>query len=324
MVWNPFVLQTLRDRDGSKRMFDSKDIPEEIIDMVVVGKDALGKPGADKCVEAVLKAFYEVNKQLDAADTREATLKALGEKFSSLGAEDMEIVVQETKMYATPDAGVGLFEKEEFQGTTMPAVVEFCVTHDIVSEKPTVGFGDATTGILSAMIRQPIRRTTRVALFAVAVAALVGGYAWMSHRAHVANPKNKTLPNLSQFVEGWQRMINHEGGIEFFEALLLPPISFFAKIPPTAMLAVYFVFFGVTGVQIFVALIAFGIFPTLAQSIAQAAQQDVDEHTINKSYTLGASHFEVVWEVVLRQILPRIIENARLSVGPAMVFLIAA
>ncbi|QDV75855.1 hypothetical protein [Botrimarina mediterranea] len=143
MVWNPFVLQTLRDRDGSKRMFDSKDIPEEIIDMVVVGKDALGKPGADKCVEAVLKAFYEVNKQLDAADTREATLKALGEKFSSLGAEDMEIVVQETKMYATPDAGVGLFEKEEFQGTTMPAVVEFCVTHDIVSEKPTVGFGDA-------------------------------------------------------------------------------------------------------------------------------------------------------------------------------------
>lgn len=208
------------------------------------------------------------------------------------------------------------------------------------------------------MIRQPIRRTTRVALFAVAVAALVGGYAWMSHRAHVANPKNKTLPNLSQFVEGWQRMINHEGGIEFFEdvrasawrlalgvgggvllafvvglamgcfpaveALLLPPISFFAKIPPTAMLAVYFVFFGVTGVQIFVALIAFGIFPTLAQSIAQAAQQDVDEHTINKSYTLGASSFEVVWEVVLRQILPRIIENARLSVGPAMVFLIAA
>jgi NitT/TauT family transport system permease protein len=202
--------------------------------------------------------------------------------------------------------------------------------------------------MIHAMIRQPIRRTTRFALFAVAVAALVGGYAWMSHRAHVANPKNKTLPNLSQFVEGWQRMINHEGGIEFFEdvrasawrlafvvglamgcfpaveALLLPPISFFAKIPPTAMLAVYFVFFGVTGVQIFVALIAFGIFPTLAQSIAQAAQQDVDEHTINKSYTLGASSFEVVWEVVLRQILPRIIENARLSVGPAMVFLIAA
>lgn len=143
MVWNPYVLQTLRDTDGSKRLFDSKDIPEEIIDMVVVGKDALAKPGADKCVQAVLKAFYEVNKQLDAADTREATLKALGEKFSSLGVEDMEVVVQETKMYTTPDAGVGLFEQDDFQIKTMPAVVEFCLTHDIVSEKPTVGFGDA-------------------------------------------------------------------------------------------------------------------------------------------------------------------------------------
>ena len=143
MVWNPFVLQTLRDRDGSKRLFDSKDIPEEIIDMVVVGKDALAKPGADKCLQAVLKAFYQVNEMLQASDTREATLKALGEKFSSLGVEDMEVVVEETKIYATADAGVGLFEKDEFQNKTTPAVVEFCVTHDIVSEKPTVGFGDA-------------------------------------------------------------------------------------------------------------------------------------------------------------------------------------
>ncbi len=143
MVWNPFVLQTLRDRDGSKRLFDSRDIPEEIIDMVVVGKDALAKPGADKCVRAVLTAFYRVNEMLEASDTREATLKALGEKFSSLGVEDMEVVVEETKMYATPEAGAGLFEQDDFQIKTMPAVVEFCLTHDIVSEKPTVGFGDA-------------------------------------------------------------------------------------------------------------------------------------------------------------------------------------
>ncbi|TWT94813.1 putative aliphatic sulfonates transport permease protein SsuC [Botrimarina colliarenosi] len=208
------------------------------------------------------------------------------------------------------------------------------------------------------MIRQPISDTSRFALFALSVVVIVAGYAWMSHRAHVQNPKNKTLPNLSQFVEGWQRMATGKGGIDFVgdvrasasrlalgvgsgvllafvvglamgcfpavEALLLPPISFFAKIPPTAMLAVYFVFFGVTSIQIFVALIGFGIFPTLAQAIAQAAQKDVDSHTVSKSYTLGASSFEVVWEVVLRQILPRIIENARLQIGPAMVFLIAA
>ncbi len=208
------------------------------------------------------------------------------------------------------------------------------------------------------MIRHSISLRSRVLLGVASFVALLVGYAWLSHRAHIENPRNKTLPNFSQFQEGWSRVWDSEGGLDFWadvrasasrlavgvgagvliafvvglamgclpavEAVLMPPISFFAKIPPTAMLAVYFVFFGVTGIQIFVALIAFGIFPTLAQSIAQAAQKDVDENTIFKSYTLGASHFEVVWEVILPQILPRIIENARLQIGPAMVFLIAA
>lgn len=145
MVWNPFVLQTLRDVEGSTRLLDSRDLPEEIIDMVVVGKDALGKPGGDLFAKAVLKAFYAVNERLEASDTRDATLTKLGEKFSSLGVEDMEVVVQETLMYKTPAEGVALFEKEAFQQTTTPAVVEFCLTHDILAEEPTLGFGDAAT-----------------------------------------------------------------------------------------------------------------------------------------------------------------------------------
>ncbi len=107
------------------------------------------------------------------------------------------------------------------------------------------------------------------------------------------------------------------------EALCAPPLSFFAKIPPTAMLAVYFVLFG-TELRLYVAMIALGIFPILAQAIYQAAKKDVTEHAIDKAYTLGASHFEVVWNVMFRQVLPRIIESIRLQIGPAMIFLIAA
>ncbi len=107
------------------------------------------------------------------------------------------------------------------------------------------------------------------------------------------------------------------------EAFFLPPLSIFAKIPPTAMLAVYLVIFGI-GMEMFVAMVALGIFPTLAQSIYQAAKKDVTDHAVYKAYTLGASQLEVIWNVVLQQILPRIIENIRLQVGPAMVFLIAA
>lgn len=107
------------------------------------------------------------------------------------------------------------------------------------------------------------------------------------------------------------------------EAFFGPPLSFFAKIPPTAMLAVYYVIFGIK-FEFYVAMIALGIFPTLAQSIYQAAKKDVTDHAIYKAYTLGASQLEVIWNVILPQILPRVIENVRLQIGPAMIFLIAA
>ena len=89
------------------------------------------------------------------------------------------------------------------------------------------------------------------------------------------------------------------------------------------MLAVYFVLVG-TELKMYVAMISLGIFPTLAQSVYQAAKKDVSDHAIYKAYTLGASHAETIWNVVFRQTLPRIIENVRLQIGPAMVFLLAA
>ena len=85
----------------------------------------------------------------------------------------------------------------------------------------------------------------------------------------------------------------------------------------------YFVIFG-TQFQLYIAMIALGIFPTLAQSIYQAAKNDVSDHAIYKAYTLGASQMEVIWNVIVPQILPRIVENVRLQIGPAMIFLIAA
>lgn len=140
MVWNPFVLQTLRDKTDSKRLFDSAEIPEEIIDMVVVGKDVLEKPKGEEFVCAVIDTFYRVNKLLADPDEGDETLVALGAKFSSLGLEDMKQVVKETQFYKTPDEALSLFEAETFQTQTMPTVVDFCVSHAIVDEKPTVGF----------------------------------------------------------------------------------------------------------------------------------------------------------------------------------------
>jgi NitT/TauT family transport system substrate-binding protein len=144
VVWNPFVLQTLRTRDGSKILFDSKTIPGEIIDMVVIAKASLEKDGGEDFACAVIEAFYEVNKLLADSEKGDETLVALGEKFSSLPLEDMKIVVEQTKFYKSADKALELFGSETFRSETMPKVVDFCATHDIVDSKPIVGFDSAT------------------------------------------------------------------------------------------------------------------------------------------------------------------------------------
>ena len=107
------------------------------------------------------------------------------------------------------------------------------------------------------------------------------------------------------------------------EAFFVPPLSFLAKIPPTAMLAVFFVLVGTT-FKMYVTMIAFGTLPTLAQTVFQSARKDVPETLVFKAYTLGASHGELIWNVMYKQILPRLIDAVRLQIGPAMVLLVAA
>ena len=113
------------------------------------------------------------------------------------------------------------------------------------------------------------------------------------------------------------------GSYTWIEAFFLPPLSFLAKIPPTAMLAVFFVLVG-TDFKMYVTMIAFGTLPTLAQTVYQSAKKDVPESLVYKAYTLGASHGEMIWNVIYKQILPRIIDAIRLQIGPAMVLLVAA
>ena len=160
-VWNPFVLQTVRTRDGATVLFDSSIIPEEIIDMIVVGKDVLDKPGGENFACCLLDTFYQLSKQLGPSlgtdpltaseatdlvatldDDQKKTLVALGSKFSNLPAEDMAIVVRATRFYKTADEGLALYNSKSFQTGTTPTVTDFCVSHNIVDEKPSVGFDD--------------------------------------------------------------------------------------------------------------------------------------------------------------------------------------
>ena len=141
MVWNPFVLSTERNAKGAKRLFDSSEIPGEVIDLVAVGKDSLAKPAGDRFAACLAETFHAFNERLNGPD-RDELLVALGEKFSNLRAADMQIVTTQTKFYPTADAAKALLTDSAFQSETMPRVVKFARDRGLVDADPTVGFED--------------------------------------------------------------------------------------------------------------------------------------------------------------------------------------
>lgn len=209
------------------------------------------------------------------------------------------------------------------------------------------------------MIRHSIKNRTRYLMIALSIAVVVGGYLYIEHRQKARNPKDTTIPSLAQLMDGW-KIINEPDlagnmmfrddvkatatrylvglaigvslafGIGIFmgcwneiDSFFSLPIAFFAAIPATAMLSVYMVLFQDIEARL-IAIVALGVFPILAKTISMSARKDVTEQRVFKAYTLGAGHIEVVKDVVFRQIFPRMIDALRLSLGPAMVFLIAA
>lgn len=106
------------------------------------------------------------------------------------------------------------------------------------------------------------------------------------------------------------------------ESLLFSFVSALAKIPPLALLPIFFISMGV-GDMAKIAIIVVGIAPTMTMDIVMRAR-DIPRELIIKAYTLGASTLEVVFKVILAGIWPSVINSIRLSLGPAWVFLIAA
>ena len=113
------------------------------------------------------------------------------------------------------------------------------------------------------------------------------------------------------------------GVLSTVHAMCSPIVTALAKVPPTALIALFIVVFGATGDGFKIALIAFGISPTLTLGIALVARA-VPRNMIVKAYSLGASTAAVVIRGILPQIVPQIVEMIRLAVGPAWIYLIAA
>ena len=86
------------------------------------------------------KVTTPASNMIESSEKGDETLVALGKKFSGLELEDMKVIVQETKFYKTPAAGIELFGRSDFQTQIMPKVVDFWISHEITPTKPSIGF----------------------------------------------------------------------------------------------------------------------------------------------------------------------------------------
>ncbi|MDI7776652.1 ABC transporter permease [Asticcacaulis sp. EMRT-3] len=177
---------------------------------------------------------------------------------------------------------------------------------------------------------------------------------------HAANAADKVLPTLSQMAASFAKMAFTQdpmtghvlmvadtlaslqrlglgilistvlalvigmalGIVPLVRASFSPFVATLAVIPPIAVLPILFIAFGL-GETSKVILIIIGITPFMVRDLA-ACVAALPSEQIVKAQTLGASTWQLAIRVVLPQILPRLIDSVRLSLGPAWVFLISA
>ncbi len=112
------------------------------------------------------------------------------------------------------------------------------------------------------------------------------------------------------------------GLLPHVRATLAGFVAVVSMIPPLAVLPILFIVFGLGEVSK-VVLIVVGILPFLIRDLS-ARVLEIPREMIVKAETLGASSAVIALRVALPQLLPRLIQAIRLSLGPAWLFLIAA
>jgi NitT/TauT family transport system permease protein len=112
------------------------------------------------------------------------------------------------------------------------------------------------------------------------------------------------------------------GVLPLLNAALAPLVAVISMVPPMAILPVLFIVFGL-GELSKVVLIVIGVAPFLIRDLALAVNALPAEQIV-KAQSLGASTWQLATRVVLPQVMPRLIDAVRLSLGPAFLFLISA
>jgi NitT/TauT family transport system permease protein len=113
----------------------------------------------------------------------------------------------------------------------------------------------------------------------------------------------------------------HVGMFPYVGVFFLRFILFFDKIIALSVLPILFIAFGIDELSK-VMLIVIGVTPTIILDTINLTK-GVPKEQVVKGFTLGANDFAIAYRVVLKQILPKILNSIRLNLKAIMLFLFA-
>jgi NitT/TauT family transport system permease protein len=113
----------------------------------------------------------------------------------------------------------------------------------------------------------------------------------------------------------------HMAVFPYFGSLCLRFVIFFDKIVALSLLPILFIVFGIEEWSK-IALMVIGVAPTLILDTFNIAK-GVPHEQIVKAFTLKSSNLDVTYRIVLKQVLPQIINSVRLNLKPLALFLFA-
>lgn len=203
-------------------------------------------------------------------------------------------------------------------------------------------------------------RAAALALAALPFALLLVAYAIGSDARLAANPADKLLPSFATLGESVVRLASEPsrrsgeillwadtlgslrrlglgvgiatclglatglltGALPLVRAGLSPLLTVVSLVPMLALLPILFIVLGLGEVSK-VALIVLGITPFIARDV-QRRTEEIPHEQVVKALTLGAGTPAVLLRVLLPQVVPKLLDAVRLSLGTAWLFLIAA
>ncbi|WP_027949737.1 putative urea ABC transporter substrate-binding protein [Haliea salexigens] len=135
-TWNP-LLSEVASMPDSHRVFDSSQIPGEVIDLLIINTETLAaNPALGK---ALTGAWYEIMAHMNGGDERATAAKTFLAELSGTDLAGFESQLASTEMFYTPAEALALTNSEQVK-ETMQTVAEFSHKHGLLGE----GAPDAT------------------------------------------------------------------------------------------------------------------------------------------------------------------------------------